>query len=143
MKGRAKMPLATRPNATYEVVLSTDREQPEADQPVFVFRYVSLLEWENIAKLDDEFQKATEAKKMIELALQVIGLTLDGWRNMKKPGGKEIPYDTKELKGLLSMNEVTELMIAAVAQRPGIEDKKKLDSPSQCSSEKSAKTAKA
>jgi hypothetical protein len=125
------------------VVLSTDRVLPEADQPVFVFRYVSLLEWENITKLDDEFGKATAANKMINLALQTLKISLCGWRNMKPPGGEEIPYDQKKLKSLLSPKELVELMRAAITQSPGTEDKKKLDSPSQCSSEKSAKTAKA
>ena len=135
-------PLATRPNATYEVVLSTDVDLPKAKRPVFVFRYVSLLEWEEIAKFDDEFQKATDANKMIELALKVIGLTLCNWRNMKMPDGKVVPYNQKKLKSLVSMKETTELMMAAVSQRPSEEDKKKLDLPSDSSSAKSAETAK-
>lgn len=136
------MPLATRPNATYEVVLSTDMDLPEAERPVFIFRYVSLLEWEKIAKLDDEFQEATDAKNMIELALQVIGLTLHSWRNMKMPDGKVVSYNQKKLKSLVSMKELTELMMAAITQRPSEEDKKKLDLPSDSSSAGSAETAK-
>ncbi|GAI88897.1 unnamed protein product, partial [marine sediment metagenome] len=98
------MPLATRPNAMYEVVLSTDAELPEAEQPVFVFRYLSILEWEEIAKLNDEFEKAIEAPIMIDLAFQVIKKTLHGWRNMRTPAGKEIAYNPEKLKSMVSLS---------------------------------------
>ncbi|GAH55088.1 unnamed protein product [marine sediment metagenome] len=136
------MPLATRPNAMYEVVLSSDAELPKENQPVFIFRYLSILEWEEIARLNDKFEKAGEATEMINLAFKVIEKTLHGWRNMKTPAGKEIAFDPKRLKSMLSLPETTELMQAAVSQRPSLMDKKKFDSPSASSTAKSAKTAK-
>lgn len=137
------MPLATRPNATYEIVLSTDAHLPKNKQPVFVFRYLSIIEWEDIAKLNDKFESAGNAAEMIDLAFAVIKKSLNGWRNMKMVSGTQIPFNIKKLKSMLSLQETTELMQAAVAQRPSFEDKKKFDSPSASNTAKSAKTAKA
>jgi len=136
------MPLATRPNQRYEIVLSTDADLPKEKRPVFVFRYLNIIEWEEIAKLNDKFESAINATEMIDLAFEVIKKTLCGWRNMKTPSGEEIPYRTEELKSMVSLQEATELMQAAVAQRPAVEDKKKLDSPSDLDTAGSAKDAK-
>ncbi len=137
------MPLATHPNATYETVLSTDAHLPKNKQPVFVFRYLSIIDWQGIAKLNDKFDTAANTAEMIDLAFQVIGKTLCDWRNMKTAAGKLIAYDPKKLKSMVTLQETTELMLAAVAQRPSVEEKKKLDSQSDSSTEQSAKTAKA
>ena len=136
------MPLATHPNATYEFVLSTDSHLPKDKQPIFIFRYLSVLEWGEIAKLNDRFEKAKDAAEMMDLAAKVILKTLSGWRNMIAPSGKEIPYEPEKLKSMVTLQEITELMAAAVEQRPSFDDKKKLDSPSDSSTELSAKTAK-
>ena len=134
------MPLATHPNATYEVVLSTDCGLPEGGQPVFVFRYLSILDWENIAKLNDEFEASTDSPEMIKLVFAVITRTLCGWRNMVTPSGETIKYDPEQLKAMVTLQEATELMQAAVSQRPTPEDKKKFGSLSPSSTGKSAKT---
>lgn len=124
------MPLATRPNAKFEVVLSTDAHLPKKDRPVFVFRFLSCIEWEKIAALSDKFDIAGDAAAMLDLAFQVIKETLCNWRNMKTPSGKTIAYNFKRLKSLVSLAEATELMQAGVAQRPSVQDKKKFDLPS-------------
>ena len=121
------MPLATRPNATYKVVLSTDMKLPRKQRPVFIFRYLSLVEWELVAELNDKFEVAANSTEMINLALDVIKKTLVGWETMKTPAGRQIPFNIKKLKSLIALTEMTELMQAAVAQRPSVEDKKKLD----------------
>jgi len=123
-------------------VLSTDAHLPKEKRPVFVFRYLSVIAWEEIAKLNDKFEKATEASEMIALAFQVIEHTLCDWKNMKTPAGKTIAYAPKELKSMVTLEEATELMQAAVSQRPSLEDKKKSDLPLDSSSTASAKPAK-
>lgn len=136
------MPLGTRPDQTYEIVLSTDMDLPEADRPVFIFRYVNVIEWEGIAALDDEFEAATNGKESIKVAFKIIEETLAGWRNMKGPDGQEVSFNIMQLRLMLSMPEVTELMMAAVAQRPNVEDKKKLSSQSDLSTEPASTPAK-
>lgn len=136
------MPLATHPNATYEIVLTTDMHLPEDERPVFVFRYLSIIEWEEIAKLNDKFESTTDAVEMINLAFEVIEKTLCGWRNMKAPDGREIGYELKKLKSMVTLGEATELMMAAVGQRPSVADKKKLDLPSDSDTAGSARDVK-
>lgn len=136
------MPLATRPNQTYEIVLSTDAGLPKEKQPVFIFRFLSIEEWEEIAKLDTAFEVSVDPVTMIDMAFQAIEKTLCGWRNMKKASGDEIPYDPKKLKSMVTLQEATELMQAAVAQRPSLEDKKKFDLQSGSDTEESVKAAK-
>lgn len=137
------MPLATRPNATFEVVLSTDKDLPKAKQPVFVFRYVSIAEWEEIAKLSDKFDTSMDSSQMIEAALQVVKKLMVGWREMKTPAGQKIAFNVKKLKSLIGLGELTELMQAAVSQRPSTAVKKKSDSRSPSTMARVAKTAKA
>lgn len=136
------MPLATRPNQTYEIVLSTDADLPKDKQPVFIFRYVSIEEWEEIASLDTAFDVATDPKIMIDLAFRAIKKTLCDWRNMKKVSGEVIPYKPEKLKTMVTLQEAVELMQAAVAQKPALEDKKKLDLPSDSGTAESVKDAK-
>ena len=137
------MPLATHPNVTFEVVLSIDEDLPKTKRPVFIFRYVSIAEWEEIAGLSDEFDEATDSKQMVDIAMQIIKKLLVTWRNMKTPSGQIITFNIKKLKSLISLKELTELMMAAVSQRPSILVKKKLDSQSPSSTARAAKTAKA
>lgn len=124
------MPLATRPNQKYEFVLTTDMELPEKSRPVFIFRYLNVLDWEKIAEINDDFDKTKGTKILIEQAFKVIEKTLVDWRNMKNSEGQEVGFNLMLLKSMLSLAELTELMMAAVAQRPSVEDKKKLSSPS-------------
>jgi len=125
------------------MVLSTDEDLPKAKQPVFVFRYVSIAEWEEIAKLSDKFDASMDSSQMIETALQVVKKLLVGWRNIKTPAGQTITFNVKKLKSLIGLGELTELMQAAVSQRPSIAVKKKSDSRSRSATARAAKTAKA
>ena len=103
---------------------------------------MSIKDWEEIAKLDTAFDVAVDSLTMIDLAFQAIEKTLCGWRNMKKASGEEIPYEPKKLKSMVTLQEATELMQAAVAQRPSLEDKKKFDLPSDLGTAESAKDVK-
>ena len=135
------MPLATHPGVTYDVVLSTDKDLPKKQQPVFVFRFLSILEWEIIAGLNDKFEASTDSPEMIKLVFSVITQTLCGWRKMVTPSGETISYNPDKLKSMVSLAEATELMQAAVSQRPTPSDKKKSDSQSPSSTDNSAKGA--
>ena len=124
------MPLATRPNQKYEFVLSTDMELPEESRPVFIFRYLNVLDWEQIAGLNDKIESTRDGKEALRLLFEVIEKTLVGWRNMKNSEGQEVEFNLMLLKSMVSMPEARELLLAAMAQMPNIEDKKKLSSQS-------------
>jgi hypothetical protein len=130
------MPLATRPDAKYKYVLKSDRDYPIDKQPVFVFKYLSCLDWETIADLSDAFEESKTGKERIRLVFEVISRTLVGWENLP------VDFDLSKLSGLLTIDEATELMQAAISQLPGIEDKKKSDAQLPSSMEEYVKTAK-
>ena len=137
------MPLVLEPNATYDVVLSSDAGKPKDKQPTFIFRYLSGREWKKLAKLSDEFDQKTSGEKALDLVFRAIKMVLFGWRNMNGPDGKEIEYNPDELEAIVTPGEAVELMQAAVSQQPSIEDKKKSVSLSASSTGKSAKAVKA
>jgi len=136
------MPLTTRPNSTYDYVLSTDQDLAKDDQPVFVFKYVNVIIWQELAKAEDQFNTAGDTGKMIDIAFGIIEQVLVSWRNWTDGNtSKVIPFDRKKLKGNLTLNEMTELMQAGIAQLPTIDDKKKSEPQPQSDSGKSAKIA--
>jgi hypothetical protein len=136
------MPIALEPDSVYDVVLSTDSGKPLEKRPTFVFRYLSSRKWKELTRLADGFETNKSGAGAIDSVFSVIRMVLVGWRNMTGPDGKEIPYNPDEIDDLVTPAEAMELMMAAERQVPGIEDKKKLGSPSHSSTGRSAKNAK-
>jgi len=58
------------------------------------------------------------------------------------PDGEDIAFNPEKLRSMVTLQEATELMMAAVAQRPTVEDKKKLPSQSGLDMAKSVKDVK-
>ena len=127
------MPLATRPNAHYEHVLSADKDLPKKNRPIFIFRYLSLLDWESVAALSEKLDESTDSKQMTKWTIEIIGKTLVGWENLTDKEGKPVAFskakpmsfNIKQLKLLITIGEATELMMAGVSQRPSADDLKK------------------
>ena len=136
------MPLILDPESTFEVVLDYDKKKDKENQPVFVFEYLSARQWKKLAELNDKFFSFTKEKAddALDVPFEAIRLTIAGWQNLKDPEGEPIDFDTEKLEDILTTAEAIELMIAATQQTPNIEDKKKLDSPSDSSTKQSAKT---
>lgn len=139
------MPLVLEPDSTYEYVLSNDAGKPKEKQPTFIFKYLSSRKWRELARLSDKFDKDTagdEGDAAMDAVFEAIKMALVGWRNMTWPDGKEVEFDPDKLEDILMPDEAIELMQAAVSQLPTAEDKKKLDSRSTSSTDRSARTAK-
>jgi len=96
-------------------------------------------------RIADEYYKkimAAKTDKDIKVNIQkrlfeLLSEKLAGWENMG------IKYNPKKLEDILTLPEAFELFFRMLDQRPDVEVKKKLDSPSRCSSARSAKNAKA
>jgi len=132
------MPLTCNPDSTYDIVLSTDKDKEPADQPAFVFQYLTGRKWKQVANLSDEFESANSGADMLDLAFDAIKISLIGWKNLTDPQGNEIPFDLSILDDILTMTEATELMQAVVSQNVTVDDKKKLESQSGSNMEPSA-----
>ena len=136
------MPLVLEPDSHYDYVLGCDADKPKENQPTFVFRYLSSRKWREIASLSDSFDKNEAGAAAIDTVFEAIKKTLIGWRNMAGPDGKEIDFDVEKIEDLVTAAESLELLRAAVSQVPTAKDKKKFDSPSTSSTDRSARRAK-
>ena len=132
------MPLATDPNQTFKIVLKSDKGKD--NPPAFIYQFSSCRELRKaneyykklMAAKTDKALDDTGQKKLFEL----LKKKLVGWENMT------VKYNPLELESLLTLPEAFELFFRMLEQHPTLDDKKKLDSQSQCSSGKSAKAAK-
>jgi hypothetical protein len=132
------MPLTCNPDSTYDVVLECDKHKEPDNQPAFVFQYLTGRKWKEVANLSDSFESASGGAAMLDLAFDTIKIALVGWKNLTNSKGEEIPFNLNELDNILTMTEATELMQAAVSQNVTVDDKKKLESQSDSSTEQSA-----
>jgi len=137
------MPLTCDPDSTYDVVLEIDKDKEPDKQPKFIFQYLTGRKWKEVANLSDAFDEAKGGAAMLDLAFDTIKVALIGWKNLTNSKGEDIPFNLNELDNILTMTEATELMQAAVSQNVTVEDKKKLESQSDSSTEQSAATVQA
>ena len=136
------MPLVLEPDSTYEYVLTNDAGKPKEKQPTFIFRYLSSRKWREVADLSDSFDKDDSGNAAMDAVFEAIKKTLAGWRNMTEPDGRPVDFDIEKLEDIVTPGEAMELLRAAVSQMPTVDDKKKLDSPSTSSTDRSARSAK-
>jgi hypothetical protein len=141
------MPLATEPNQTFKVILEIDKGKSPAEQPYFEFKLLSLRDWNNLAKVEEELKNPALLESMTgqEATDKILGMIKCGlvnWGNMKDPQtGSAIAFDPKELDALLTLQEVQELLVKFRNQGLEVEDKKKSDSRSASNMDKAASDA--
>jgi len=136
------MPLALDPFETFEISLLSDKDKPEADRPMFRFRYLSLREWRKNAPLSEisDVEEISSPKAVGEVLIAIRENLLD-WR-VNDPSGQPIPYNTEELDRILTLWEVWELFHLSRRQsKLSVTEKNELESPSPTSTEPSAETA--
>lgn len=138
------MPLILDPEATFEVVLDYDKKKDKKVRPVFVFKYLSARQWKKLAEIHDNFIEWSKigTDSILNHTFEGLRMVMVDWRNMKTAKGESIEFDMEKLEDMLTPSEADELLIAAVQQAPSVEDKKKLDLPSDSSTEQSARPAK-
>ncbi len=107
-------PIAVDPEATFDVVLESDKGKDRP--PTFVFRQVTCRKWRELAELADQIEtrKLGTAVEGLDVTLKALRSTLIGWRDMAGLDGVEIPFDAEKIEDLLTMREVTELMYAGL-----------------------------
>jgi hypothetical protein len=109
------------PGATFEVVLDSDMDKPEAERPTFVFRSLSVREWKGVkAKSKEESDTP-----FLDAALAGVKAGLTDWRNMVRDG-RPVPFSHDELEAIVDEQEIVELLNKL---RFSERDKKKLELP--------------
>ena len=135
------MPLGTRPNQTFEYVLTTDRELPKEKQPAFLIRFLSVGQWLDMSELSDRvFAGDKDAKKIVADMMDICSRCISGWK-MQTVEGEQIQFNIALLTELLTLDELSELSMACSEQAVQVADKKKLESQPPSDSAGSAPTA--
>ena len=136
------MPLATNPNAKFELSLTSDADRPEAERPVFIYHYLTGLQQMGLADLLDRLEQSSSGSEAIKRIFEAAATGLVDWKNIRDRDGNPIPFDPQRLPEVMSMQEAMELAQQLYAgQYPTLEDKKKSESASLSSMGNSANNA--
>ena len=136
------MPLATNPNAIFIITLESDRELPEEKQPKFHYRYLTGLQQMELARSMDELESAKTGSEAILKIFEKAATGLVGWTNIYDDKGQAITFGADKLSAIMGITEANEIIAKLLRQFPTVGDKKKSESPSQSSTDKSAKAVK-
>ena len=133
------MPLALDPEQTLKIILDSDKDKEASVQPLFVYRYLTGRQWREVGRTRDTLESAKNADEVADKVYLIASTGLVGWENMVDPtNGKPIEFDTDRLEDIIGLHEAQELIVKILQQSPTMEDKKKLESQSDCSTEQSA-----
>jgi len=136
------MPIATDPEATFKIVLESDKAKPEAEQPRFIYHYLTARQWEQVTDVMSKLE-TFKNKEVMDKIFDACRVGLVGWENMMDLAGKPIVFRAEALEDILTLAEATELLVTSSASTLSVDSKKKLKLPSGSGSGRSAKTARA
>lgn len=129
------MPITANPKATFEIVLSSDWDKPDQEKAIFECKYLTVAEWSAVAELSEKFDKSKNIKERISLVAKIIEVGVCGWKNLNNSDTGKPVEKLEDIQHALTLSEYVELMHAVYLQMPTAEDKKKLDSPSESSTD--------
>ncbi len=98
-------------------------------------------EWRKLAKLTDKHDEAQTTTEKLDSCFAAIEKGLVGWENMTMPDGQSIPFNSKKVDEILTIQESMELMQALLNQNKTELDKKKSESQSDSNTEQSVAAA--
>jgi hypothetical protein len=136
------MPLAADPNALQRIVLDSDKDK--SPQPAFIYRYLTYRRWVEFQTMQEELNKA-DAMESIRRQFEAMADGLVCWEHINDPQtGQPLAFDRNKMPDIVTLYEAQEILMKRMKQSvPGVEDKKKLLSPSESDTESCVKDAKA
>ncbi len=136
------MPRALDPDATFDVVLLSDRDKE--DPPTFTFRYLSNRDWRRLAKVYDSLDELGEEgiDALLDELEGVLKMELVGWRNLTDRDGSPIPFKLDDLDRVVDVQESVELMrLSLEGAKLSVTEGNGSGSPSPSDSDESASDA--
>lgn len=138
------MPIACDPNQTFNIVLKSDLQKPIELHPRFIFRYLTGREWKECDHIVDQAESIKTCAERFDMVISGIRMGLVGWENLMDRDGNAIPYGPANIDLAITISEAWELLFGLLGNTSlAIDDKKKLDLPSDLPTEKPAADAKA
>lgn len=134
------MPLPLSPNDSFKLVLTSDQELPEGEQPKFVFRCLSGRDQRTMLGMMDEFEKCEISVEAFDKTYEMLKFVLVGWENLRDPRNNNelVAYDPAHCEDVLQLYEVHNLIRRVMNFRPSGEALKNFESQSNTPSNSSA-----
>lgn len=118
------MPLATNPNAIYELVLDSDKDIDKKERPKFLYRYLTGSQQIELTVLMDKIEDTGTGEYALNQIFKAASIGLIGWDNIRDDRGELIPFAIDKLKDVVGMMEAIELSRKVLEQRPTLNELK-------------------
>ncbi len=133
------MPIATDPTQRIRIILEADKDKKP--QPAFIYTPLTVRQFRIVSEVNDRLAGISDLNQMMDRITECVKIGLVDWENIQNPmDGTPVKFDVACLEDILTMPEMQE-MIAQRTTYFSFEDKKKLPSPSDSDTEKSANAA--
>jgi len=133
--------IALNPESRVEVTLPHYERMPEGERPVFVARFMTCREHQQVGRLFDEAVKQGGYGGVTQL-VEVLRLMLVDWRHVVDAHGRQVPFDVEKLPDLLTWEEMWSLpIVVRQAITMSEADAKKSDEPSPTAGDAPANSA--
>jgi len=108
----------------FKIVLKSDQDRPEQEQPYFEFEHLSGHQWIERVKIQESIEQAETGVEAVNRLFETLRIGLVGWGNMNNPEtGQPIVFNVKKLQDLLTFGEARELNEAFIDKQLGISAK--------------------
>lgn len=104
------MPISSDPARTAPYWLACDAETPEANRPTFDCRFLTRREMRRVDELTKQAYAAKDDAQCYGLLIDALRVGVAGWRNMFDPDGQPVPFDLSAIDGILTDQELWELV---------------------------------
>lgn len=114
------MPILLEPDATFEIVLDSDKDKPTASRPTFTAMAQSMRGQRQILEIVDLlYRESVTVDELFDKTLAKLREVIVGWKNMGKP------FSVEALEDVLTFGEARALLSkVAYNQRMDPDEKK-------------------
>jgi len=137
------MPITTDLRKRSRIVLTSDQDLPDDEQPAFIYRRLTGAESLDLAELVDGITDKDDPRESLAKAYKAITTGLVGFVNLTDLSGRKLKFgEDVAWQDILTIGEVMEIAYRLFNEQGlSADDKKKLDSPSDSGTGKSARRA--
>ena len=129
------MPLFLDPEGKHRVVLISDKDKPQANQPAFFFKVLTVRQRMELIERNDMLDDIDDTAEAVDHEVETLKKYLVGWENMKMIDDVALEFRPEMVEDVLTWFEVVELNQALLLARPDFLKRKLSESPSPSDTE--------